>query len=123
MLSAVPLADSSQQLGALVAVVTAGQMTGKSVMYWTARRSPRPPGPRLQAFLDRSRARLQHQPGSLLSVTFISSMVGLPPFYLVTLAAGILHVAFGRFLVVGTLGRLIHFGLVACLPQLAWKGL
>jgi membrane protein YqaA with SNARE-associated domain len=123
MLSAVPLAGSPRQLGALVSVVTAGQMTGKAAMYWIARRTPRPHGSRFQRVLERWRERFQHSPRSALGLTFISSIIGIPPFYLVAMAAGALNVAFGRFLVVGTLGRLIHFGIVAFLPHFTWRGL
>lgn len=118
MLSAVPLAASPLQLGLLVGAVTAGQMTGKATMYWIARRSH---PARLQPFLDRWGARLESRPATALGVTFISSTVGFPPFYLVSMAAGALRVTFGGFLAVGTAGRLLHFGLVACLPHLYWR--
>ena len=123
MLSAVPLAGSPLRLGALVGVVTAGQMTGKAVMYWIARRTNRPHGPLLQRVLERWQERLQRCPRSALGVTFVSSIVGIPPFYLVAMAAGALNVAFSRFLAVGTLGRLIHFGIVAFVPHFTWRGL
>jgi len=123
MLSAVPLAGSPTQLGMLVGAVTAGQMSGKATMYWMARSTTRPLGPRLQLALDRWRARLERRPGSALAVTFVSSTTGLPPFYLVSMVAGTLRMAFGRYLAVGLLGRLLHFGIVAFLPHLAWRGL
>ena len=41
--------------------------------------------------------------------------------HIVAMTAGALDVAFGRFLVVGTFGRLVHFGLVAFIPQLVWR--
>ena len=123
MLSAVPLAGTPLHLGALVGVVTAGQMTGKAVMYWMAQRTRRPHGPRLQRLLGRWKERLERRPHSALAVTLVSSIVGIPPFYLVAMAAGALNVAFGRFMAVGTLGRLIHFGIVAFLPHFTWRGL
>ncbi len=123
MLSAVPLAGSPLRLGVLVGVVTAGQMTGKAVMYWIARRTNRPHGPVLQRILGRWRERLQRNPRSALVVTLVSSIVGIPPFYLVAMAAGALNVAFSRFLAVGTLGRLIHFTVVAFVPHFTWRGL
>lgn len=123
MLSAVPLSGSPLQLGALVSAVTAGQMTGKAVMYWIARRSSRSPGPRLQRLLGRWQERFHRSPRAALGVTLVSSLVGFPPFYLVAVAAGAFNVAFSRFLAVGTLGRLIHFTVVAFLPHFAWRGL
>jgi membrane protein YqaA with SNARE-associated domain len=53
----------------------------------------------------------------------LSAVFGLPPFYLVSIAAGMLGVAFGRFLAIGIVGRLIHFGTIAFVPHLAWRGL
>lgn len=121
MLSAVPLAVSPYRLGALVMVVSLGQMTGKSIMYWVSRTATRPRDPRIQGAIDQWRQRLRHRPWSALGFMFASSTLGVPPFYLVAIAAGALKVAFGRFLAVGTAGRLIHFGLLALLPHLLWR--
>ena len=121
MFSAVPLAGSPIRLAVLVALVTIGQMTGKSIMYWISRNATRPRSPRLQNAIDRWQERLQRHPGSALGVMLISATIGLPPFYIVAIAAGALHVAFGRFLAVGTVGRLVHFALLAFVPQLVWR--
>lgn len=121
MLSAVPLAGSPYQLGVLVTLVTLGQMTGKTIMYWASRNATRPRAPRLQQAIDRWRERLQQHPRSAVGVMLISATLGLPPFYIVAIAAGALKVAFSRFLAVGTAGRLIHFALLAFLPHLLWR--
>jgi membrane protein DedA with SNARE-associated domain len=122
MLSAVPLAKSPQRLGLLVGVITLGQMTGKTVMYWSARRAKRPPLPRLEALLARWNAYCHRRRGASSGVMLLSAVFGFPPFYLVSIAAGILGVAFGRFLAIGIAGRLIHFGTIAFVPHLAWRG-
>jgi membrane protein YqaA with SNARE-associated domain len=62
--------------------------------------------------------RLETRPASALGITFASALVGVPPFFLVSIVAGALNVAFARFLVAGTAGRLIHFTLVAFVPEL-----
>ena len=118
MLSAIPLAGSRPALAALVLAVSAGQMTGKTAAYWMSRSSTRAHSPRLQRALDRWRERLERRPGSALLMTFVSALVGVPPFFVVSIAAGTLRVAFGRFLAVGSAGRLIHFALVAFIPEL-----
>ena len=118
MISAVPFAGSRSALAALVMAVSAGQMTGKALMYWVSRTSTRRRSPRLQSAIDRWQARLQQRPRSALVVTFVSALVGVPPFYIVSVAAGALGVAFGRFLAVGAAGRLIHFTVVAFVPEL-----
>lgn len=118
MLAAVPLAGSQLELGTLVALVAVGQMTGKSVAYWFSRTTTRPRTVRLQNAIDQWRTRVERYPHSALGMVFISATFGVPPFYIVAVTAGALHVAFARFLVVGTIGRLVHFALVALAPQL-----
>jgi membrane protein YqaA with SNARE-associated domain len=119
MLSAVPLAKSEMHLAWLVTLVTLGQMTGKSLMYWLSRSMPANRWPRLQAGVERFGHRFVDRPASAMGITLLSSTVGFPPFYLVSVAAGALRVSFAPFLMVGTIGRLAHFAAVAFLPQLA----
>lgn len=123
MLSAVPLAGSPVQLALLVAFVTLGQMTGKSIMYWISRQTTGPRASRVQNAIDQGRELLHRHPGSALGVMLLNSTTGLPPFYIVAIAAGALNIAFGRFLAVGAVGRLIHFAVVAFVPQLVWRSL
>lgn len=121
MISAIPLADSRGALAALVVAVSAGQMTGKTFMYWASRKSTRPYTPMVQRAVDRWRARLQQSPRSVLAVVFVSALVGFPPFFIVSVAAGALGVAFRRFLAIGVAGRLVHFAAVAFVPDLLWR--
>lgn len=121
MISAIPLADSRVELAALIVAVSAGQMTGKAFMYWASRKSTRPYSPMVQRAVDRGRARLDHNPRSVLATVFLSALVGFPPFFIVAVAAGALGLAFRRFLAVGVAGRLVHFAIVAYLPDLFWR--
>ncbi len=133
MLSAVPLAGSRTKLAWLVALVTLGQMTGKSAMYWISRRSTERSGAasakaglrwkKMQATIERWRDLFVRRPGAALGITLISAIAGVPPFYAVSIAAGALRVAFGPFVAIGTLGRLIHFTLVAFIPDLVRRSL
>jgi membrane protein YqaA with SNARE-associated domain len=41
---------------------------------------------------------------------------GLPPFYVTTVAAGVMRVSFVRFLIAAIFGRLVHFSAVALAP-------
>ena len=118
MISAIPVATSRSALAALVVVVSAGQMTGKAAMYWASRKSTRVRSPLVQRAVDRWRARLQRRPRSALAVIFLSALVGFPPFFIVSLAAGALDVEFSRFFAAGAAGRLVHFTVVACIPEL-----
>ena len=50
-------------------------------------------------------------------LVLVSSAIGVPPFFLVTLAAGAVGVNFRRFVIAGTIGRLMRFGSLALLPH------
>ncbi|HEY5619504.1 MAG TPA: VTT domain-containing protein [Vicinamibacterales bacterium] len=123
MMSAVPVAGSRGALAVLVTAVSAGQMTGKAIMYWASRKSTGRRSPLVQGAIDRWRARLQQRPRSVLVVTFLSALVGFPPFFIVSVVAGALGVSFPRFLAIGAVGRLMHFTIVAYLPDLIWRTL
>jgi membrane protein YqaA with SNARE-associated domain len=105
----------------LVAVVAtmgaAGQMAGKVVLY----RGGRGVGVRASARSGRAAetaARLRDRPGALTLLYFLSAVLGLPPFYLMSLVAGIASLQFGVFLVLGFLGRFIRFYALAAVPGL-----
>jgi membrane protein YqaA with SNARE-associated domain len=121
MISAVPVAGSRSALAALVVAVAAGQMTGKTLMYWASRRSAHPHSPFVQRGIDRWRVRLQRRPQSAIAIIFLSALLGIPPFFIVSVAAGALGVEFPRFLVAGAVGRLVHFTVVAFVPDILWR--
>ena len=123
MISAIPVAASRSGLAALVIAVSAGQMTGKSLMYWLSRTSTRLRSPLVEGAIRQWRRRMGQRPGATLAVTFLSALIGVPPFFVVSMAAGALDVSFPRFLVVGAAGRLVHFAVVACVPELLWETL
>ena len=118
MLAALPFARSPLHLTLLVVLMTLGQMTGKSAMYWCSRRATLAPTPRVRDAMGRWKARFDRHPRSALGIVLVSSAVGIPPFYMVSIVAGALNIAFGRFLMVGTFGRLLHFAVLAAVPQL-----
>src|SRR5262245_50439856 len=120
-LSASPFATSRWELSGIVLAVALGQMTGKSVTYWLSRSAAVSGTSRLQRSVERWGARVQHRPCYAMSLMFLSAVFGIPPFYVVAVAAGALRFAFGPFLAVGTVGRLLHFGIVAFVPQLLWR--
>jgi membrane protein YqaA with SNARE-associated domain len=55
---------------------------------------------------------------STAAVVFASAVTGVPPFYLVSVAAGSLRYSLARFLLVGGSGRLLRFAAVVALPRL-----
>ena len=107
----------------LVVSGTIGAMAGKVVLYYAGRGVVKLPGGRVQRGLARMQARMEEKPlvGKLLYAA--SAVVGVPPFYVTTVAAGAVGMNYTFFLVVGFFGRLIRFALVVALPQMARAGL
>ncbi len=102
----------------LAVLIAAGQMIGKGLLYQTARSATLLGArrtPRLADRLERARHRVERWRSKPYTVTFVSASVGLPPLYLVTLAAGILDIRFRAFLLVGFAGRTLRFGTIGVL--------
>ncbi len=99
----------------LIAVGT--QMFAKSVLYFAGTGMLRlPPGrytARFQAAL--ARAETWQKTGSLF--LFASASIGFPPFYLTSVASGVIRVPFARFFVIGFAGRLLRFSTLVMLPH------
>ena len=63
----------------------------------------------MQVVLARARA----WRGPIEVFVFVSAVVGIPPFYIVSLLGGALELSVTRFIVVGCAGRLIRFLVIA----------
>lgn len=120
LLSFVAQAPSQAVVIAFIAIATLGQMLGKGVLFWTSRRTlaPRFRSGRIAESFDRLSQKLAGRPVRALGFVLLSSVVGVPPFYLVTMAAGALRVHFGWYCAVGGVGRLIRFTLIGLATQL-----
>jgi membrane protein YqaA with SNARE-associated domain len=106
-------------LPAAVLSVTAGQMAAKGLLYGvgsgaTSSRIFRAREARVAALTQR----LSTLRVSTAAVVFASAVTGVPPFYLVSVAAGSLRYSLARFLLVGGSGRLLRFAAVVALPRL-----
>jgi membrane protein YqaA with SNARE-associated domain len=101
-----------------VLIATLGHMIGKSSMFFAGRGLKRMSSERLQRKLVEVTQRLERWRGSSSLLMFASAVGGIPPFYVVSVAAGALRLNFAAFFVAGYLGRLIRFALVAGIPQL-----
>ncbi|MBI4508573.1 MAG: hypothetical protein HY698_02980 [Deltaproteobacteria bacterium] len=100
---------------------TLGQMTAKVAMYFG--------GKGLVGLSVKQRARLEalkeklsRKPSRLGIITFVSGALGLPPFFLVSILMGSLGLGLGRFLLWGSLGRMLRFAVVLLSPE-AVRGL
>ena len=101
---------------ALALLVAVGQMIAKVILYkGVERASEAGKQTRFGAKLDKARAKIEKWQDKPYAVTFISAITGLPPFYLVTLIAGALGVRFRTFILIGIVGRVIRFVVIALL--------
>jgi membrane protein YqaA with SNARE-associated domain len=105
---------------ALVPVVLAaslGQVAAKVLLYragggmrgWGARHR----GARFAGAVQRLDGAAAHA----TAVVFASALTGVPPFYVVSVAAGVVRFHLPRFLALALVGRLLRFTLVFLLPR------
>jgi len=107
------LATSAAAIPVVAVVATVGQMIAKVVLYLTARWAPSRLPDRARRALDQGSEAIERRPGAVRGVILFSAVVGLPPFYGVSLAAGALKTSWRSFVVLGSLGRVVRFAVVA----------
>jgi len=103
---------------AVALVATAGQMLGKSVMYWTGRGALTLVPTRHRARIERWRERFTRRASAATGIVFVSALSGVPPLYVISILAGSLKVRFATFAIAGTCGRFLHFTCLVYLPRL-----
>jgi membrane protein YqaA with SNARE-associated domain len=106
------------QAVAITGLATVGQMTAKTLMYLAGagivKISVRKPGKTLLT-VQQKMAQWKHRIGLFL---FASASLGVPPFYVVSIAAGICRVPLPAFLIWGLVGRFIRFAVTVFFPHL-----
>lgn len=121
LLALTALARSPLEVAALVLLASAGQMAGKCALYWAGRGVVPLRSARARRTLASWKERFERSPSRLLGLVFVSSALGIPPFYVVTILAGAFRVRFGRFMAVGACGRVLRFGLLVLIPQIVLR--
>src|SRR5207253_9169867 len=100
---------------AIVLTATCAQMLGKTTLYLAARGSLRLRGRRAER-VQRALDRIQVRPATSDALVLASASVGVPSFYLVSIASRAARVDFTRFLVLGTCGRALRFSAIIAVP-------
>ena len=118
LLSFTATASSPTAMVVLVVVATVGQMTGKLALYAAGRHGSRAPSQRMARLLDVWRPRCLANPSRADRLVLVSSTIGFPPFIMTSVLAGAVGMDLGRFVIAGTLGRLLHFGGLVLLGNL-----
>lgn len=119
MASMAVLAPSHWGQVALVLIAAAGQMTGKCALYWVGRGVVKIP--RAERKMESWSRKWKGGKAGGTAVLFLSSSLGMPPFYPVSVMAGGLRVPFGRFVAISGCGRLLHYGAVVFGTRLLWS--
>ena len=101
----------------LVAAVSAiGQMSAKTLLFSLARWAPAKLPVKARARIEKASEAVSERGGAASSIVFTSATLGFPPFYGVSLACGTLQMPLLPFILSGTAGRVVRFGV------LAWAG-
>lgn len=112
IVAAAAVAEPSD-LWPLVIVSSAGQMLAKVALYILARWVPDRLPQRAKKALERASARVEKVRAGGLGLVFVSSLTGLPPFYIVSLAAGVVKLNLLGVVFAGTAGRIIRFAILS----------
>ncbi len=99
-------------LPVLVVACAAAQMSAKAVLYGVIRWMPERMPARARQLTSRIEA-YRTRRGLLVLAIFSGSAIALPPFYLVTLACGMLRVPFALFAIAGLAGTISRYGFLA----------
>jgi len=106
------LLAAPNDIAGLVALAAAGQALAKSTVYALARWAPHLLPRKLRNLLTRGRG-LGRGRWSVPLTLLASSSVGLPPFFLTTVAAGALRVPFAVFAATGLVGTVLRYSVLA----------
>lgn len=107
----------------LVLSGTVGAMAGKVLLYYAGKGVVRIPNRKVRSGMEAMQAKMAARPLWAKWIYAVSALVGLPPYYLTTVAAGAIEMNFAFFLVIGFIGRLVRFGIVVMLPELARRAI
>jgi len=115
LLSTAVLTPTAQPLAVALAA-TCGQMCAKGLLFLAGRGVLQLPLGRHAAHVESAAARLRGRRSH--AIVFASALTGLPPFYVISIAAGLLQMRLSSFLCIGTGGRLLRFSALAFAPRL-----
>ena len=102
----------------LVMLATVSHMSTKMLVFLGGTRVERAFTGRNKERFERARQRLVGRDRLQQTTLFVSSVTGLPPFYLTTALCGALRMPVSRFLILATTGRAIRFAALIFVPQL-----
>jgi membrane protein YqaA with SNARE-associated domain len=102
----------------VILITTLGHLIAKIILYQLGRHGVRPHAARFQRQMDKAEEAMRKHPWGTDAVVAISGLTGFPPFYGVSVMAGVMKIPFARFLLVATPARLVRFIIVFYAPRL-----
>lgn len=102
---------------AIVGLATAGQTLAKIILYFVGKGALNLTWVK-RAAASKAMGAFEKRPGSGLGIVAVSSVLGIPPLYAVSLVAGTLRLPFAAFAALIIVGRTIRFGSVYLAPGL-----
>ena len=105
-------------LALVVLMASLGQLAAKIILYYVGYGMFELPRGRFKAKIEAARAYAEKWRDRPTWVVAVSSTVGLPPLYLVSLVAGGIRMHLARFVIVCLLGRIVHFAVVVAIARL-----
>jgi len=102
----------------VILITTLGQMVAKVILYQGGKHGLRPRAGRFRDKLERAESAMRRHPAGPDAVVVASALTGFPPFYGVSVMAGVLEIPLARFLLVATPPRLVRFAAVFFAPRL-----
>lgn len=117
LISASVLSPGLPPLGIVLAAAT-GQMVAKYALFLGGRGLVRGNLGRHDARVRAVISRLRAAPRRAASLLFMSALTGMPPFYVVSVAAGAVRFPTAGFFGLGLAGRLLRFGAVFLVPKI-----
>jgi membrane protein YqaA with SNARE-associated domain len=109
---------SPAQLPLVAVAAGVGQMSAKIILYFMGLGLFELPRGRWKAAVERARLRMDRWRRRPHVVLALSATVSLPPFLLVSIAAGALRIGFRTFCAIGLIGRTLRFGVILTIPWL-----
>jgi membrane protein YqaA with SNARE-associated domain len=102
----------------LIALVTVSTISAKTLVFLGGRKVGASFTGRARERFDRLRLRVEDKPHLQRGTLFLSSVVGLPPFYVITALCGSLKMPLRHFIFLATAGRALRFAVLMLAPQL-----
>jgi membrane protein YqaA with SNARE-associated domain len=103
---------------AIILSTTLGQMIAKAILYQVGRGALDLPWLlRAKEKVHKASESLHRHEKGADAVVLLSAITGVPPFYGVSIAAGMLEMSFFSFMAIGTFGRILRFAAVFYLPR------